>query len=174
MTKLTIELPETMTVAMRNGASVSVDVASISALGAELLAYGIGQKLRDAASAASKVATDTGEELQAVAQGMLDSALASLVAGEWSHRGEGSGGTDPRTLVARSIVRQAIKAKYGSKSPEWAKFTGLSDADQLAKLDESYTAQPAVFDEAIDMELARRAKAAKAKAALAKGATFNI
>lgn len=173
MTKLTIEMPDTMTVAMRNGASVAVDVAAIGALGSELLSYGIGQKLRDAASAASTVAKETNAEVQTVAQGMLDTALASLVAGEWSHRGDGTG-ADPRTLVARSNVRRAIKERYGSKSPEWAKFTGLSDADQLAKLDETYAANVEVFDPAIDAEIKRRADAAKAKAKLANAATFNI
>jgi hypothetical protein len=58
---MTIELPDTLTVAMRNGASVDVTTADISALGAELLTYGIGQKLRDSASAASTQAKETGE-----------------------------------------------------------------------------------------------------------------
>src|SRR5207245_134741 len=89
MTTFTIEMPDTLTVAMRNGASVNVSTADISALGAELLAYGIGQKLRDAASAASGVAKEAGEDVQAVAQGMLDAAYKALTSGEWSHRGEG-------------------------------------------------------------------------------------
>jgi hypothetical protein len=162
-----------MTVAMRNGASVAVATADISALGAELLTYGIGQKLRDAASAASTVAKETNEEVQAVAQGMLDAAYKALTSGEWSHRGDGSG-VDPRTVVARSVTRQAMKAALGSKSPEWAKFTGLSDADQLAKLDENYAANEAILADAVDKELARRADAQKAKAKLAKAATFAI
>lgn len=173
MTKLTIELPDNMVVAMRNGASVNVPTADISALGAELLSYGIGQKLRDAASAASTVAKETNAEVQVVAQGMLDSALASLRAGEWSHRGDGTG-ADPRTLIARSIVRRAIKEKFGPKSPEWAKFTGLSDADQIAKLDETYTANAEVFDPAIEAEVKRRADANKAKAKLANALTVSL
>jgi hypothetical protein len=173
MVKLSIELPDTMTVAMRNGASVTVNVTDISGLAAELLAYGIGQKLRDSASAASTIAKETGEDVQGVAQGMLDKALASLVAGEWSHRGDGAG-TDPRVLVARSVTRQAMKAALGSKSPEWAKFTGLSDADQLAKLDETYAANEAVLSDAVDKEVARRAEANKAKAKLAKAMTVSI
>lgn len=173
MTKLTIELPDTMTVAMRNGASVAVNVEALSALGAELFAYGVGQKLRDAASAASTVAKDTSTDVQVVAQGMLDTAYASLVAGEWSHRGDGTG-ADPRTLVARSIVRRAIKEKLGAKSPEWKAFTGQSDADILAKLDANYESNKEVFDPAIDAEIERRAKASKDKQKLAKSATFNI
>jgi hypothetical protein len=173
MTKFVIEMPDTMTVAMRNGASVNVATADVSALGAELLAYGIGQKLRDAASAASTVAKETNAEVQAVAQGMLDAAYKSLTSGEWSHRGDGSG-VDPRTLVARSIVRRAIKEKLGSKSPEWAKFTGLSDADQLAKLDETYSANAELFDPLVDAEIKRRADANKAKSKAASALSINL
>ena len=174
MTKLTIEMPDTMLVAMRNGASVSVDTNAISALGAELLAYGIGQKLRDAASAASKAAEAEGSQgVQAEAQAMMDTALAALVAGEWSHRGAGSG-ADPRQLIARSIVRRAIKEKVGSKSPAWAKFTGLSDADQLAKLDETFAANGELFEPLIDAEIKRRADANKAKNVAARALTIEL
>jgi hypothetical protein len=173
MTTLTIELPDTFTVAMRNGASVEIETAKIAGLGAELLAYGIGQKVRDSASAASTVANETKEELVTVAQGMMDKAVASLYAGEWSHRGEGTG-ADPRTLVARSIVRKAIKENVGSKSPEWAKFTGLSDKDQLAKLDETYSANAELFDPLIDAEIKRRADANKAKAKAASALEINL
>jgi hypothetical protein len=173
MTKLTIELPDTMTVAMRNGASVTINTEALAGLGAELFAYGVGQKVRDSASAASTQAKETGEEVQAIAQGMMDSAVAALVAGEWSHRGEGSG-ADPRTLVARSIVRRAIKEKVGSKSPEWAKFTGLSDKDQLAKLDETYAANAELFDPLIDAEIKRRADANKAKSKAAASLSISI
>jgi hypothetical protein len=173
MTKFVIEMPDTLTVAMRNGASVNVATADISALGAELLTYGIGQKLRDAASAASGVAKEAGEDVQAVAQGMLDAAYKALTSGEWSHRGEGAG-VDPRTAIARSIVRKAIKEKFGAKSPEWAKFTGLSDADQLAKLDESYAGNKDVFDPAIELEIKRRADANKAKAKLANAMSIEL
>lgn len=173
MTKLSIELPDNMVVAMRNGAQVTVATSDLANLGAELFAYGVGQKLRDAASAASTVAKETATEVQVVAQGMLDAALKSLVAGEWSHRGDGTG-ADPRTLIARSIVRKAIKEKVGSKSPAWATFTGLSDAEQLAKLDANYEANKEVFDPAIDAEIKRRADANKAKAKLASVATFEL
>lgn len=174
MTKFAIELPDTMVVAMRNGASVTVETSKLTGLGAELICYGIGQKLRDSASAASGVAKETGEELVGIAQGMLDKALAALVAGEWSQRGEGGAGTDPRVLIARSIVRKAIKEKVGSKSPEWAKFTGLSDADQLAKLDETFAANAELFNPLVDAEVTRRAEANKSKAKAAKALTITL
>lgn len=173
MAKFVIEMPDTMTVAMRNGASVEVPMADVSALGAELLAYGIGQKLRDAASAASTVAKETSAEVQTVAQGMLDAALKALTSGEWSHRGDGTG-ADPRTLIARSIVRRAIKEKVGSKSPEWAKFTGLSDADQIAKLDETFAANAELFDPLVDAEIKRRADANKAKTKAAASLAITL
>jgi hypothetical protein len=173
MTKLTIELPDTLTVAMRNGASVTINTDALAGLGAELFTYGVGQKVRDSASAASTQAKETNTEVTVVAQGMMDAAVAALVAGEWSHRGDGTG-ADPRTLIARSIVRRAIKEKVGSKSPEWAKFTGLSDADQIAKLDETYAANADVFDPAIEAEVKRRADANKAKAKLAGAMQISL
>lgn len=173
MTKFTIELPDTLTVAMRNGASVDVTTADISALGAELLTYGIGQKLRDSASAASTQAKETNESVQVIAQGMLDAAYKALASGEWSHRGDGTG-ADPRTLIARSIVRRAIKEKFGSKSPDWAKFTGLSDADQNAKLDETFANNEALFSPLVDAEIKRRADANKAKQKAAGALEINL
>lgn len=173
MTKFSIELPDNLTVGMRNGASLSVETAKLEALIVNLCEYGIGQKLRDSASAASTVAKDTGEDVTVVAQGMLDKALASLYAGEWSHRGDGTG-TDPRVAIARSIVRKAIKEKVGAKSPAWATFTGLSDAEQLAKLDANYEANKEVFDPAIEAEIKRRADANKAKAKLANAMAIEL
>lgn len=173
MTKLTIELPDTLTVAMRNGASVTINTDALAGLGAELFTYGVGQKVRDSASAASTQAKETNTEVTVVAQGMMDAAVAALIAGEWSHRGDGTG-ADPRTLIARSIVRRAIKEKVGSKSPDWAKFTGMSDADQLAKLDETYAANADVFDPAIEAEVKRRADANKAKAKLAGAMQISL
>ena len=173
MTKIVIELPDTLTVTMRNGASVVVETSKLEGLGAELFTYGVGQKVRDSASAASTVAKESNENVQAVAQGMMDAAVASLLAGEWSHRSEGTG-VDPRTSVARSIVRRAMKEKLGSKSPEWATFTGLSDKDQLAKIDETFEANRELFDSLVDIEIKRRADANKAKSKAAAALSINL
>lgn len=172
--KLSIELPDAITVAMRNGASVDIETAGIAGLATELFLYGIGQKVRDSASGAAKAAEAEGSQgVQAEAQAMMESAVASLVAGEWSHRGEG-GGVDPRVTIARSIVRRAIKEKLGSKSPQWATFTGLSDKDQLAKLDETFAANEEMFTPLVDAEIKRRADANKAKAKAASALSFNL
>lgn len=173
MTKYTIELPDTFTVAMRNGASVTIETAKIEPLLTDYLEYGVGQKHRDSASAASTVAKETGEDVTKVAQGMLDKSVESAYAGEWSHRGEGAG-VDPRVAIARSIVRKAIKEKVGSKSPEWAKFTGLSDKDQLAKLDETFAANEALFNPLVEAEIKRRADANKAKAKAASALEISL
>lgn len=174
MTKLTIELPETLTVAMRNGASVTVETAKIAGVAAELFAYGVGQKIRDAASGATKAAEAEGSKgVQAEAQVMMETALAALVAGEWSMRGEGSG-VDPRVAIQRTIVRRAIKEKVGSKSEAWAKFTGLSDRDQAAKLDETYEANAELFAPLVDAEIKRRADANKAKSKAASALSIDL
>lgn len=169
MTKFSIELPDVVTVAMRNGASVDIETSKLVGLGRELLDYGIGQKVRDSASGASKAAEAEGSKgLEAEAQAMIEACVAKLYAGEWSSRGEG-GTTDPRVAIGRSLVRKAIKEKFGAKSPEWAAFTGLSDADQRAKLDANLEANRTELDPAIDAELKRRADAKKAKSKLASG-----
>lgn len=174
MAKFSIELPDTFTVTQRNGASVTVSTVDVAAMLPNLVEYGVNQKVRDAASGATKAAEAEGSKgVQAEAQAMMEASVAALVAGEWSHRGDGTG-ADPRQLIARSIVRKAIKEKVGSKSPAWATFTGLSDAEQLAKLDANYEANREVFDPAIDAEIKRRADANKAKAKLATSATFEL
>jgi len=174
MVKFTIEMEAIQTVSMRNGASVELDYSKCSPeMIANLLSYGGGQKLRDSASQASTDAKETNGDVKAIAQGMMNDCLAAIYAGEWSRRGEG-GTSDPRVLVARSVMRKAMKEKFGSKSPEWATFTGLSDADQLAKLDENIAKNEAYVNELVDEELARREAAAKVKKAAAKKIEFSI
>ena len=99
--------------------------------------------------------------------------LDKLLNGTIGTRGSGDG-ADERTRIARSVVMAAAKAKFGAKSPDWAKFTGLSDADQAAKLDAWYDANRATFDPAIDEEMARRQARRDAKAGLAKAVTFSM
>lgn len=171
--KFTIELNDTV-VAMRNGASVSVLADKLTTeMVSNLLAYGIGQKVRDSASQASTDAKATNGDVKLIAQDMMDKAVAAIYEGKWSVRGEGSG-ADTRTLVARSQMRKAMKEKFGSKSPEWAKFTGLSDADQIDKLDENIAANAEYINELVDEELARREAAEKSKKAAAKKVTFTL
>lgn len=107
------------------------------------------------------------------AQGAFNGKLDKLLNGTIGTRGSGDG-ADERTRVARAIVRSAVKAKFGAKSPEWAKFTGLSDDEQNAKLDEWFAANEAAFGPAVDEKLAELAAARAKKAELAKAVDFTM
>lgn len=168
MTKFAIETPETYSVSKGPRdkswqATCTIDVGKLSAeIMAKLAMHGLHQKIADAAA---------GSTTQAEAEASMQKAADALLAGEWSSRVAGDGAS-AETLVARSVVRSAVKAKFGAKSPEWAKFTGLSDAEQAAKLDEWFAANADAFQPAVDAEIKRRADAAKAKAKL--GASLAI
>ncbi len=86
----------------------------------------------------------------------------------------GGDGADERTRVARSIVRGAVKARFGSKSPEWATFTGLDDAAQAAKLDDWYAANEATFAPLVDEKMAELAASRAKRATLAKDVDFAM
>lgn len=107
------------------------------------------------------------------ALGAFNGKLDKLLNGTIGTRGTGDG-ADERTRVARSVVQQAAKAKFGAKSPEWATFTGLDTADQNEKLDAWYEANKDAFDPAIDEEMARRAARRDAKAALAGAVAIEM
>lgn len=95
-----------------------------------------------------------------------------LIAGTLGVRGSGDGAS-AATTEARSITRTIVKASMGSKSPEWAKFTGLDDKAQIAKLDE-WAASIPDLEAKVAERLAAKAKEAAEKAKLAKKVTFKI
>jgi hypothetical protein len=107
------------------------------------------------------------------AQGAFNGKLDKLLNGTIGTRGSGDG-ADERTRVARSIMHGLVKAKYGAKSPDWAAFTGLADAEQAAKLDAMVAANQAALDPAIDEEMARRAARRDAKAALGSAVSIDL
>lgn len=78
----------------------------------------------------------------------------------------GGVGVDEFTAVARSIVRGAVKAKVGAKSVHWTTFTGLSDAEQNAKLDGWFAANETVFRPAVEAKIAERRADRERKAGL--------
>lgn len=157
------------------GATVSVDPKAFTPdITAKLLEYGVRQKIADAASAAAKIVKEAspdldGAELEAAittqTQGMMDKALDALLAGEWSSRVAGEGVSELVT-VQRQVMRSRIKVQLGSKSPKWKAFTGLSDAEQNAKLDANYAKNADKLDGFVAEEMARRAEARAAKKAL--------
>lgn len=170
MAKFSIETPDiwTVTKGPRDKAweaSASCDVSKLDAsIVAKLAMHGLQQKIADAAAGAK-----TADEADA----SMGKAIEALLAGDWSSRSAGDGVTE-ETRVARSVVRQAVKAKFGAKSPEWAKFTGLSDADQNAKLDEWFAGNADAFAPAVEKEMERRKAAAKAKAKLADSLDISL
>lgn len=165
-----IDLPESHTVTKGPRdkswlASVTCDVGKLSPeIVARLAIHGLHQKIADAAS---------GAETEAEAVASMQKAVDAVLAGEWTQR-TGGGGVDERTSVTRSIVRAAVKAKFGAKSPEWTEFTWRSDADQNAKLDEIAAANAAAFADAIEAKLAERKAERERKAKLATGLTIAL
>jgi hypothetical protein len=131
---------------------------------AALAIHGLHQKIADAASGAT-----TADEADAA----MNKAADALLAGTWSSRGTGEG-VDDFTRIARLIVRRAIKVKLGSKSPEWAAFTGLDDATQAEKLDANFAKNEAVFRPEVEAEIERRKAEAKARTGLAAKVAFDI
>lgn len=95
-----------------------------------------------------------------------------LIAGTLGLRG--GDGADAFTIEARSLTRAVVKASMGVKSPEWAKFTGLDDKAQLAKLDEWFAENEAEWTPKVNERLAAKAKAAADKQGLAKKVTFKL
>jgi hypothetical protein len=101
------------------------------------------------------------------ALGAFNGKLDKLLNGTIGTRGTGDG-ADERTRVARQLVRGLVKAKYGSKSSEWAAFTGLDDAAQAAKLDAMFAANEAALSGAVDEKIAELAAARAKRGEMAK------
>lgn len=114
-----------------------------------------------------------GAKDQAEAVGAFNGKLDKLLTGTIGTRGSGDG-ADEHTRVARSVTMAVAKSNMGAKSPEWAAFTALSDADQAAKLDAWYAEHEATLAPAVDAEIeSRRAKAAR-KTDLASKVKFGL
>ena len=124
---------------------------------AHLMTFAL-QTLQDAYAGAKS----TGEAL-----GAFNGKLDKLLNGTIGTRGGGDG-ADERTRVARQLVRGLVKAKYGSKSPEWTAFIGLADDEQAAKLDAMYAANEGALSGAVDEKLAELAAACAKRADLGK------
>jgi hypothetical protein len=114
-----------------------------------------------------------GAKDEADAVGAFNTKLDRLLNGTIGTR-SGGGGVSEETSVARSIVRQAVKAKFGAKSEQWATFTGLSDDDQNAKLDAWFAEHEATFRPAVDAKLAERRADRERRAGLAGSVSFDI
>lgn len=156
------------------GVELTVDTAKLSDdIREKLFLHGLQQKIADAASGAKKVAEESNSDIDAVTLGMMEKALAALLAGEWSSRVAGEGISE-RKRVERAIMRKAVKEKFGAKSPQWAKFTGMSDDEQAKELDRWFAANAEALTPDVDAELARREEARKAKAKLSGKIEINL
>lgn len=114
------------------------------------------QTLQDAYAGA-----DNADEAVGAFNGKLD----RLIAGTLGTR-SGGGGVDEFTVVMRQVVRGAVKAKLGAKSPEWSDFTGLSDDAQNERLAAIYAKNEKAFKPVIEAKIAERAAERERKASL--------
>lgn len=146
-------------------ASVTVDETKLSAdIMTKLALHGLHQKIADSAA---------GAKTEAEAIAAMNKTVDSLMKGEWATR-TASEGVDEQTRVTRSIMRRSAKAKFGSKSPQWATFTGLDEAAQNAKLDEWFAANAEALQPAVDAEIKRRAAEAKERAKLGSAVAIDL
>lgn len=188
---ITFETADTFTATSR-GVSATVNVAALSpTIIANLFAYGLTQKLADAASGAvkdaaegAKINVDDKAKMKewsmseagrmAIAEStatMMTKAADALAKGEWSTRGEGSG-VSVETRVGRSLMRSMMKAKADSKA--WAAFTGLTDAAQNEKIDANIAKNADVMREKVTAEIKRLDALRVAKAKIGDGLTIDL
>lgn len=145
-------------------AMVEIDLDKLSPeIVTRLAFHGLTQKLADAA-ANSKDEDSATAAMQKAADGIL--------AGNWKRRA--SDGVSLEKAIGRSLVRAAMKAQFGAKSPEWAKFIGLSDDDQNEKLDENFDANRAHFEPLVSEKIAERKRKAAEKKELVSAVSFKL
>lgn len=181
--------------------SVAVDPRKFSdVINANIYAYGLTQVIADAASGAVKnaaegagvfegdskaytawtktpayttwAASEAGQK--AIAEStiaMMTNKLEALEAGDWTLRGEASS-VSRETSVGRRLMRDAMKRD--ATAAAWAKFTALSDEDQLAKIDANLAANADVMAADIAAEIKRLDEAKARKEALAKKVTITL
>lgn len=173
-----IELPATYAIVSR---SVGVE-ADLSKLSAEIIAklalHGLTQKVADSAAGAmaacghgksgdgksfADLTKDEAAKVEAWGKDAMAETLASLVAGNWSERREGSGATP---LVAR--IRVLIGAMLRAEAKDTWK--DIKDADDKeAQLDAIFDGQDDDFRAAIEAKAEAELEAeAKAKAETGK------
>lgn len=107
------------------------------------------------------------------ALGAFNGKLDKLLNGTIGTRAAGDGASE-RTRVERSIMLAAAKAKFGSKSPEWATFTGLDDDAKNAKLDAWYAKNETELSGAVDDEMAARAAKRERNAKMAGSVAIEM
>lgn len=132
----------------------------------KIIAYGVQRIFNDMVGGSERFPTIEDKMAH------VDAQIARFMAGDIGRAQSASVPT--ATVIARQLVRAALKAQLGAKSPQWAKFTGLDDDAQAAKLDEVFEKNKAKFQPEVDAELKRREAAAKSKAKLADKLEFDL
>lgn len=170
----TIELPKGDFIVTSRGVEQAIPLAKLSPeILTECLLHGLTQKVADAASQAKAQAEEAGVDIETQTGAMMAKAVDALLAGEWSRRASG-GGVGEEQRIARIVTRRLVKDKFGSKSEQWATFTGLDTAAQNEKLDEWFAANESVLAPERDAEMERRREAAKAKKAAKSAVDFSL
>lgn len=147
--------------------SIEVDWAKLpEAAQQKIIAYGVQRIFNDMVGGSERFPTIEDKVKHVEAQ------IARFYAGDISRAHSAAVPTE--TAIARQLVRAALKAQLGAKSPQWAKFTGLDDDAQAAKLDEVFEKNKAKFEPEVQAELKRREAAAKAKGKLAEKLEFDL
>ncbi len=98
--------------------------------------------------------------------------IAAFLAGDVGRAA--ASGVSTEVAIARQEARRLVKAKLGAKSPEWAAFTGLEDAEQEAKLDAVVEKNKEHFDKFVAAEMKARAEAAAKRAKAAGELTLDL
>ena len=91
----------------------------------KIIAYGVQRVFNDMVGGSDSTLEDKVKDVEA--------AVARFYAGDIGRKA--AEGVSAEVSIGRSLVRQALKAKYGAKSPEWATFTGLSDGSVVSWYD---------------------------------------
>jgi hypothetical protein len=173
MHTITISVPESFVVTSR-GVDCTIDVTKLSAeIAGNLFEHGLTQKVADAASNAKAIADENNSSVEEVTATLMGKAADSLLAGEWTRRNAGAGVSE-ETRVQRSVMKAAMKAQLGGKSPEWKAFEGLSDDEQNAKLDANFADNEKVLAPIVAEKIAALAAARETKAKLAKSVKINL
>ncbi len=174
MAKVTFEIADEFTISRRDGSGITVKTGDLpKPILAELLGYGITQKIADSASGAKKAAEEdeSGASQADHANAMMEACLKQLVEGVWASRAGGTG-VDDFTRVARMVVRPVYKSKLDKEATK--AFTELTAAEQNEILDAVYAKNEDVFKPVVEQEIERRKEEAKAKTALAQGIDLDV
>lgn len=113
----------------------------------KIIAYGVQRTFNDAAGGSDNTLADK--------VAIVEALMERFYAGDIGRAR--AAGVSEEVAIARQLIRAALKQAWGGKSPEWKAFTGLSDAEQEAKLDAQAEKNRAKLAPLVAAEIKRRA-----------------